>query len=393
MDASEWLVVNALPGMGALRISQLVARKPRWPEGWLAALPSNAASALRLWLEHPERSQLQQCVDDALAWQQGGPNRHILHRHHPAWPELLNQLPDPPAILWAQGDLRALNGPTLAIVGTRKPTSEGSANAQGFARELAHRGWCIVSGMALGIDGIAQRAALNAGGSSIAVLGCGVDVIYPARHRDLHEQLSHAPGGLVLSEHPPGTTARPAFFPRRNRIVTGLSLGTLVVEATEKSGSLVSARLALEQGKELFALPGSLHNVQAQGCLHLLRNGATLVRHVDDIVDELQQWAGHFLPQAGHGQADYDQTGHQQAGRDQLAAAPLPPLPSSLPPRESEPLPDTLLNALSTTPVPIDVLVHNTGETVSSCQQRLLMLELDGWVAQQAGGWVRLPRP
>ena len=385
MDASEWLVVNALPGMGALRISQLAARKPRWPEGWLASLPSNAASALRLWLEHPGRSPLQQCVDDALAWQQGGHNRHILHRHHPAWPELLNELPDPPAVLWAQGDLEALKGPTLAMVGTRKPTSEGSANAQGFARELAHRGWCIVSGMALGIDGVAQRAALNAGGSSIAVLGCGVDVIYPARHRDLHEQLSHTPGGLLLSEHPPGTTARPAFFPRRNRIVTGLSLGTLVVEATEKSGSLVSARLALEQGKELFALPGSLHNVQAQGCLHLLRNGATLVRHVDDIVEELQQWAGHFLPQADHEQVLHEQTGYDQAGRDQLTIA-----PSS---RESEPLPDTLLNALSATPVPIDVLVHNTGETVSGCQQRLLMLELDGWVAQQAGGWVRLPRP
>ncbi|WP_172118605.1 DNA-processing protein DprA [Halomonas hibernica] len=371
MNTSEWLVVNALPGMGALRITQMVARQPRWPEGWLATLPANAASALRLWLEHPERSPLQRCVDDARAWQQSGPARHILHRHHPAWPELLNELPDPPAILWAQGDLQALEGPRIAMVGTRKPTSEGNANAQGFARELARRGWCVVSGMALGIDGIAQRAALSAGGSSIAVLGCGVDVIYPARHRDLHEQLSCAPGGLLLSEHPPGTKARPAFFPRRNRIVTGLSLGTLVIEATEKSGSLVSARLALEQNKELFALPGSLHNVQAQGCLHLLRNGATLVRHVDDMLEELQQWAGSFLPAS--------------------VKASSPPSGSMAP--SSEPLPDELLNVLSATPVPLDSLVQHTGESVSSCQQRLLMLELDGWVAQQVGGWVRLPRP
>ncbi|RUR39483.1 DNA-processing protein DprA [Vreelandella populi] len=370
METREWLAVNALPGMGALRIHQLVARRPRWPEGWLAALPSNAASALRLWLEHPERSPLQQQVEASLTWQQSSPGRHILHRHHPAWPALLDEIDDPPAVLWAQGDLSALEGPKLAMVGTRKPTSEGSANAQGFARELARRGWCVVSGMALGVDGIAQRAALSAGGSSIAVLGCGVDVIYPARHRDLHEQLGQAPGGLLLSEHPPGTVARPAFFPRRNRIVTGLSLGTLVVEATEKSGSLVSARLALEQGKELFALPGSLHNVQAQGCLHLLRNGATLVRHVDDMLEELQQWASTFLPPP--------------------TVEPQVPVAEA---DECETLPDTLLRDLSATPTPLDVLVQATGESVSGCQQRLLMLELDGWVAQQAGGWVRLPRP
>ena len=370
MDTKEWLVINALPGMGALRIHQLVARRPRWPEGWLAVLPSNAANALRLWLEHPERSPLQQQVEASLTWQQSGPGRHILHRHHPAWPALLDEIDDPPAVLWAQGDLSALEGPKLAMVGTRKPTSEGNANAQGFARELARRGWCVVSGMALGVDGIAQRAALSAGGSSIAVLGCGVDVIYPARHRDLHEQLSQAPGGLLLSEHPPGTVARPGFFPRRNRIVTGLSLGTLVVEATEKSGSLVSARLALEQGKELFALPGSLHNIQAQGCLYLLRNGATLVSHIDDMLEELQQWASTFLPPPAVEQQAL------VAGAD-----------------ECEPLPDTLLHDLSGTPTPIDVLVQATGESVSGCQQRLLMLELDGWVAQQAGGWVRLPRP
>ncbi|PRY65068.1 DNA processing protein [Vreelandella songnenensis] len=375
MEAKEWLAVNALPGMGALRIHQLVRRKPRWPEGWLAALPSNAASALRLWLEHPERSPLQEAVKVSLDWEQGASNRHILHRHHPAWPALLDEIDDPPAVLWAQGDLHALNGPKLAMVGTRKPTAEGSANAQGFARELARRGWCVVSGMALGVDGIAQRAALAAGGTSIAVLGCGVDVIYPARHRDLHEQLSQAPGGLLLSEHPPGTTARPAFFPRRNRIVTGLALGTLVVEATEKSGSLVSARLALEQSKELFALPGSIHNVQAQGCLHLLRHGATLVRHVDDMLEELQQWASTFLP---------------EPGLAELGTEPPTPIAVEAP---SEAVPDTLLNALSATPTPIDVLVQTSGESVSGCQQRLLMLELDGWVAQRAGGWVRVPRP
>ncbi|NYT73735.1 DNA-protecting protein DprA [Halomonas sp. QX-2] len=374
MDDQAWLVVNALPGMGALRIAQLLARQPQWPEGWLAALPSRAASELRLWLEHPTRSPLQNVVAQTLAWQRSGPSRHVLHRDHPAWPALLNELPDPPVVLWAQGDLSALEGPKLAMVGTRRPTGEGTHNAQTFARDLARRGWCVVSGMALGVDGVAQRAALNAGGRTIAVLGCGVDVIYPASHRDLHEQLSCLPGGLVVSEHPPGTLARPAFFPRRNRIVTGLSLGTLVVEATEKSGSLVSARLTLEQNRELFVLPGSLHNVQACGCLTLLRQGsAHLACSVDDIIADLGHWAEAFIPPA---------TGEQLSEQE--------PLSDSL---SDNSLPDSLLASLSATPTPIDLLVHATGVTVSDCQQRLLMLELEGWVAQQAGGWVRLPRP
>lgn len=380
MDAQAWLVVNALPGMGALRIAQLVARQPQWPEGWLAALPSRAASELRLWLEHPARSPLQNAVNDTLAWQQGGPSRHVLHRDHPAWPVLLNELPDPPVVLWAQGDLGALEGPKLAMVGTRRPTGEGTHNAQTFARELAQRGWCVVSGMALGVDGVAQRAALSAGGSTIAVLGCGVDVIYPASHRDLHEQLSRLPGGLLLSEHPPGTVARPAFFPRRNRIVTGLSLGTLVVEATEKSGSLVSARLTLEQNRELFVLPGSLHNVQARGCLALLRQGAAhLACSVDDIIADLGHWAGEFIPPSDALQKTLP------GAVDKPSKHKEPPLP--------EAIPDALLTSLSATPTPIDLLVHTTGVSVSDCQQRLLMLELDGWVTQQAGGWVRLPRP
>ena len=378
MDAQAWLVVNALPGMGALRIAQLLARQPQWPEGWLAALPSRAASELRLWLEHPSRSPLQKVVDETLAWQQSGPSRHVLHRDHPAWPALLNELPDPPVVLWALGDLGALEGPKLAIVGTRRPTGEGTHNAQTFARDLIRRGWCVVSGMALGVDGVAQRAALNAGGRTIAVLGCGVDVIYPASHRDLHEQLSRLPGGLLLSEHPPGTVARPAFFPRRNRIVTGLSLGTLVVEATEKSGSLVSARLTLEQDRELFVLPGSLHNVQARGCLTLLRQGsAHLACSVDDIISDLGHWAEAFIPSD-----DVTPSAAPEQTEKPAEQAPLP-----------EALPDPLLMSLSATPTPIDLLVHATGVAVSDCQQRLLMLELEGWVTQQAGGWVRLPRP
>ncbi|MCL7930910.1 DNA-processing protein DprA [Halomonas llamarensis] len=371
MDAKEWLVLSALPGLGAQRIAKLAEQSPEWPHGWLALLPPQAASELRLWLDHPARSPLQNVVKDNLAWVAAAPHRVLLHRGHPAWPALLSEIADPPPVVWAQGDVQALALPGLAMVGTRRPTSEGAANAQAFARDFARRGWCVVSGMALGIDALAQRAALDAGGASIAVLASGIDVIYPARHRDLYDRLSQTPGGLVLAEHPLGTAARPAYFPRRNRIVTGLSLGTLVVEAAEKSGSLVSARLALEQGRELFAIPSSIHNLQAHGCLQLLRTGATLARSSRDILDELQHWAETFIP---------------------------PPLdePAAMSPAETpsnEPVPDTLLTVLSEVPTPIDTLVQQAAISVSECQQRLLMLELEGFVAQQTGGWVRLPRP
>ncbi|CAM3866626.1 DNA-processing protein DprA [Vreelandella rituensis] len=383
MGAREWLVVASLPGMGPLRIAELAAREPKWPQGWLAGMPQKAAQALRLWLEHPARSPLRDILEYTQAWLDGAPGRHLLHPDHPDWPTLLRQLPDPPAVLWVQGDLQALNSPTLVVVGTRRPTQEGVDNARAFARELSRRGWCIVSGMALGVDGIAQQAALDAGGASVAVLGCGTDVIYPPRHRELHQRLTETPGGLLLSEHPPGTRARPAFFPRRNRIVTGLSLGVLVVEAAEKSGSLVSARLALEQDRELFALPGSIHNVQARGCLNLIREGhAHLVRDAQDILGELGHWASSFLPSDALMAIDTT---------DPLLTT-APSAPSENPTTGMEgPLPDDLLRWLSASPTPNDALVQASDVSVSDCQQRLLMLELDGWVTQQAGGWVRLP--
>lgn len=360
MQAREWLALARLPGMGAARLAELVAARPDWPDGWLAVLPREAAMALRLWLDHPARSPLSAALSADEAWLAAEPARHLLHPDHPAWPRLLGQIADPPPVLWALGDLEALGPPRLAMVGSRRPTREGLTNAAGFARELAGRGWCVVSGMALGIDAAAQQAALDAGGASVAVLGCGVDVIYPPRHHRLHRRLQER-GGLLLSEHPPGTPARAGFFPRRNRIVTGLSLGVLVVEAAERSGSLVSARLALEQNREVFALPGSIHNPMARGCLQLIRAGAVLVRDLDDILAELSQWA--------------------------LATAPI----STPGPEPVETGEDSLLRWLSDTPTPVDALVALTGRGVADCQRGLLELELEGAVTQAAGGWVRLP--
>jgi DNA processing protein len=364
-DAREWLALSRLPGLGAARLAELATLSSGWPDGWLARLPREAATALRLWLDHPGRSPLSDEVARAEAWLGEAPDRHLLHPGHPAWPTLLAQIPDPPPLLWAWGDLAALSPPRLAMVGARRATREGLTNAAGFARELAGRGWCVVSGMALGIDAAAQQAALDAGGSSVAVLGCGVDRVYPPRHHRLHARLRE-PGGLLVSEHPPGTPARPAFFPRRNRIVTGLAFGVLVVEAAERSGSLVSARLAAEQGREVFALPGSIHNPQARGCLRLIRDGAVLVREVDDIVSELTQWLPASSPLVATGQAPAE---------DAAATG------------------DPLLRWLSGSPTPVDTLVGLSGLGIVECQRRLLELELEGRVAHAAGGWVRLSTP
>ncbi|GHE21895.1 DNA-processing protein DprA [Halomonas urumqiensis] len=357
MQAREWLLLSSLPGMGAGRLAELAEHQPVWPEGWLAVLPGRAASAMRLWLEHPKRSPLDEMLARHEAWLDAEPTRQLLYAGHSAWPALLAQIPDPPPVLWADGDTGALAPPRLALVGSRRPTREGLTNAAHFASALADRGWCVVSGMALGIDAAAQQAALERGGSSIAVLGCGVDVVYPPRHHRLHARLRE-PGGLLLSEHPPGTVARPGFFPRRNRIVTGLSLGVLVVEAAEQSGSLVSARLAGEQGREVFALPASIHNPQASGCLRLLREGAVLVRDIDDILAELVQWCT------------------------------LPVVEAT--PGLDEGLHDPLLRWLSGSPTPVDALVGLSGLGIAECQRRLLELELAGQVAHTAGGWVRL---
>jgi len=384
-ELRDWLALDALPGLGPARLAPLLRRwregdDLHWPQGWLAALPANLAQPLRLWLDHPARSPLTPAVDAALEWERADARHHLLHPGHPAWPDLLTQLPDPPTVLWAKGDLEVLNRPAMAVVGTRRPTREGQDNATRFARDLVAKGFCIASGMALGIDGAAQRAALQAGGATIGVLGCGVDVIYPPRHASLYRELL-AGQGLLLSEHPPTTRAHPRFFPRRNRLITGLSQGVLVVEAAEKSGSLVSARLALEQDREVFAIPGSIHNPQSTGCLRLIRQGeAALVRHVDDILDDLAAWQ---VPASGVLPTAHAESSQFSPSSPRIAANPsLPGVASAAPD-------SPLLAALSDAPTPVDLLVELTGQPVANIQLGLLELELDGWAAQTTGGWVR----
>jgi DNA processing protein len=298
-------------------------------------------------------------VEGDLRWLEQ-PRNHLIRLGDTAYPALLRQIDHPPPLLFVHGDPRCLRSPQIAIVGTRNPTPTGRDNARRFAAHLAAAGFVITSGLALGIDAEAHRGALQEG-CTVAVMGTGVDRIYPAQHRELAHAI--AEHGVLLSEWPPGTPALAEHFPRRNRIISGLALGTLVVEAAAHSGSLITARLAAEQGREVFAIPGSIHNPLAKGCHGLIRQGAKLVETAADILEELGA-----LAQAA----------------DQEAAAAV-----SGPTAETAPLdPDyqRLLEALGNEPASIDLLVERCGLTAEALSSMLLILELQGSVAVAPGG-------
>jgi DNA processing protein len=201
------------------------------------------------------------------------------------YPKSLLEITDPPPVLYAKGKLGLLNQPSIAIVGSRNATSQGKENAEAFAKGLSSFGLCIVSGLALGIDGAAHRGALQANGSTIAVAATGLDIVYPSKHLDLAHQI--AKHGLIISEFALGETSKPQNFPRRNRLISGLSLGCLVVEASLQSGSQITARLATEQGREVFVIPGSIHSPTSKGCHQLIKQGAKLVDNLQDIIEDL----------------------------------------------------------------------------------------------------------
>lgn len=230
--------------------------------------------------------ELAKLVERDLNWLKANPHISVLTTACEHYPSLLANIARPPPVLFVRGNVDLLDMPQLAIVGSRTPTAGGVENAQQFACYLAQGGFCITSGLALGIDAAAHRGALQATGATIAVLGTGMDLIYPARHKELAAQIV-SQGGALVTEFMPGTTSRACNFPRRNRIISGLSLGTIVVEAAIKSGSLITARTAMEQEREVFAIPGSIHNPLAKGGHYLIKSGATLVETAKDIIDEL----------------------------------------------------------------------------------------------------------
>jgi DNA processing protein len=355
-----WLQLSQAPGIGSRYFRRLLDR---------FGLAGRALEASRnqlktLGIPKPAIEALKQLQEDAVAptldWL-AKPGHQLLTLSDSDYPALLRQIDDPPPVLYLIGNRELLHQPQLAVVGSRNPTPSGLGNAREFARALASAGLCITSGLATGVDGAAHEGAL-AGGTTIAVLGTGPDRIYPAVHHDLAHRIAES--GLLVSEFPPGTPARAEHFPRRNRLISGLSLGTLVVEAAPHSGSLITARLAIEQGREVFAIPGSIHNPQARGCHALIRQGAKLVESAQDIVEELGSLLGSLEPIA------------------HTSDTPVPPTDDRL----QDPDYQNLMDALGYDPVSIDELITRTGLTAETVSSMLLLLELEGHVSSAPGG-------
>jgi DNA processing protein len=296
---------------------------------------------------------------DEKVWMEQ-PGHHLVARQSSDFPEWLSRIPDPPERLFVDGNVDALHMPCIAIVGSRNPTRQGRDNAYEFARYLGQAGFCIVSGLAQGIDAAAHEGALDGGAMTVAFLGQGVDRIYPAANESLADRIRTR--GALCSEFPLGMGPRRSSFPQRNRLISGLSLGTLVVEAARRSGSLITARLAGEQGREIFAIPGSIHNPLSRGCHLLIRQGAKLVETAADIVGELGVLAEHML----------DTPDNPPEGK-----APAEGMDSEY---------ELLLESLGFDPVSADELARKSGLTIDQVSSMLLILELEGHIEAQAGG-------
>ena len=283
-DLNQWLSLNQTPGLGNAVLCQLLAKFGS-PDGIFNA----KLSQLREIVSDDIALKISKGVDvdtiaPTLKWLEKD-NVYIVTLADSTYPQKLLEISNPPAVLYAIGNLHWLNHPTIAMVGSRSATPQGEKNAEDFAKNLCEQGLCVASGMALGIDGAAHRGSLKANGATIAVVGTGLDIVYPARHRDLAHNIAER--GLIISEFPLGTPSKAQNFPRRNRLISGISLGCLVVEANIESGSLITARLAAEQGREVFAIPGSIHSPVTKGCHQLIKQGAKLVESVQDILEEI----------------------------------------------------------------------------------------------------------
>ena len=298
-------------------------------------------------------------IDAATGWLEHD-RHHLLAVGTDDYPELLSQISGAPLVLYVNGSVDALHMPALAIIGSRNPTEGGRRNAIEFSRHLGRQGFAIVSGLAQGIDTAAHRGALDVNATTIALLGHGIDRVYPAANRALAHSITEH--GALVTEYPLGSPPERRHFPERNRLISGLSLGTLVVEAARRSGSLITARLAADQGREVFALPGSIHNPLSRGCHALIKQGAKLVETAEDITRELAPLTGHMLQTTTESKPD--------AAEEPLADDDY----------------DELRAALSHDPVSIDELAQRCGLTIDQLSSMLLLLELHGEVESLSGG-------
>ncbi len=360
-----WLALHRTPGIGARGCRKLLSDYGSPSNIFHATAEQLRTAGIRAQSIDALANPDWEAVDRDLAWL-AAPGNRLLSCLDPDYPPLLKEIPDPPALLFVHGDPEYLQQPQLAIVGSRNPSHDGAALAREFSAHLTSCGLTITSGLASGIDGEAHQGALQAGGSTVAGTGTGLGRVYPARHRELAHQI--ADNGALVSEFPPGTLPLPGNFPRRNRIISGLSLGTLVVEAALRSGSLITARTALEQGREVFAIPGSIHNPLARGCHALIREGAKLVETGDHILEELASLVSLCLSQTGG------------------SHVPKTITDSSDKPAKLDAEYINLLDLMGYEPVSVDQLVQRSGLTPEQVSSMLLLLELEDFIASSPGG-------
>jgi DNA processing protein len=359
---TDWLRLDGARGVGlhtAHRLLQAFGSPRAIFQAGHAALAAQVGPALARTLCAPPSRMTLDRIDTTLAWLRM-PSHHVLALGDAAYPQALANIPDPPLLLYIKGRIDLLARPKLAIVGSRNATVQGKANAHAFAAALSGAGVCVVSGLALGIDAAAHEGALRGTGSTLAVVGTGADLFYPARNRGLAERI--ADQGCIVSEYALGTPPAGGNFPRRNRIISGLSCGVLVVEAAAQSGSLITARVAAEQGREVFALPGSIHAPLARGCHQLIRDGARLVETVNELFEAMQ-------------------------------VSPLVSAPSSATatgnvlPTETDCT--DLLTQLGHAPLDVDELLERTGTNIGQLSMGLLALEMAGMIERLPGGKVQ----
>ena len=400
LELKAWLAIGRLPRVGAVSFQKLL--KQNIPLQQLFSFPAERLKSLGLGqqaISLLQATSLQQLdslepltsllegVQKDISWAEH-PDHHIICFHDPLYPRLLKEIHDPPPYLFVAGSPDFLSTPQIAVIGSRNPSQAGLNNTRNFSRYLAQNGLVITSGLAAGIDGEAHQAALDSGGFTIAVAGHGLDHLYPRQHLNLARAICKS--GAVISEYPIGTQPRPQLFPRRNRIISGLSYGVLVVEAALKSGSLITARMALEQGREVFAIPGSIHHPLSRGCHSLIKQGATLVESGEDMFNELQGFAAlnYDMPDLSTKQPEpclevsqaepVSESGLKVAVQQKRQSAP------ELPEEEQQ-----ILHYLDDSPLPLDVIVDRSGLSVSDVASMLVLLEIKGLVIQEAGGYCR----